>query len=36
VPLCPPQVPHGLSRALNPFIYGYRLATNHLRYGTAS
>jgi hypothetical protein len=35
VPLCPPQIPHGLNRALNPGLCGERPATNDLSHGTA-
>jgi hypothetical protein len=33
VPLCPPQISHGLTRAQNPGLRGDRPATNHLSHG---
>jgi hypothetical protein len=35
VPLCPPQIPYGLTPESNPCLHGERPATNCLRHGTA-
>jgi hypothetical protein len=35
VPLCPPQIPHGLTPGSNPGLRGDRPATNRLSHGTA-
>jgi hypothetical protein len=34
VPLCPPQIPHGLDLGSNPGLRGERPATNRLSHGT--
>jgi hypothetical protein len=34
--LCPPQIPHGLTRGSNPGLRGERPATNRLSHGTAT
>jgi hypothetical protein len=36
VPLCPPQIPHGLTPGSNPGLRGGRPAANRLSRGTAS
>jgi hypothetical protein len=36
VPLCPPQIPHGLTPGSNPGLRGGRPATNRLSHGTAN
>jgi hypothetical protein len=36
VPLCPPQIPHGLTPGSNPGLCGGRPATNRLSHGTAT
>jgi hypothetical protein len=36
VPLCPPQIPHGLISGSNPGLRGGRPATNRLSHGTAN
>jgi hypothetical protein len=36
VAFCPPQIPHGLARALNRGLCGKRTATNCLSYGTTA
>jgi hypothetical protein len=36
VPLCPPQISHGLDLGPNPGLRGERPATNRLSHGTAS
>jgi hypothetical protein len=36
VPLCPPQIPHGVGPELNPGLHGDRPMTNRLSHGTAS
>jgi hypothetical protein len=36
VPLCPPQISHGLDLGSNPGLRGERPATNHLSHGTAT
>jgi hypothetical protein len=36
VPLCPPQISHGLALGSNPGLRGERPATNRLSLGTAS
>ena len=35
VPLCPPQISHGLELGSNPSLRGDRPATNRLSHGTA-
>jgi hypothetical protein len=35
VPLCPPQISHGLTPRSNPGLRGERPATNRLSHGTA-
>ena len=35
VPLCPPQISHGLDLGSNPGLRGERPATNRLSHGTA-
>jgi hypothetical protein len=35
VPLCPPKIPYGLTRGVNPGLSGDRPATNDLCHGTA-
>jgi hypothetical protein len=35
VPLCPPQISHGLDLGSNPGLRGERPTTNRLSYGTA-
>jgi hypothetical protein len=35
VPLCPPQISHGLTPGSNPGLRGERPATNRLSHGTA-
>ena len=35
LPLCPPQIPRGVTSGSNPGLRGERLATNRLRHGTA-
>jgi hypothetical protein len=35
VPLCRPQIPHGLNPGSNPGLCGERPATNRLSHGTA-
>jgi hypothetical protein len=35
VPLCPPQISHGLDLRSNPGLLGERPATNRLSHGTA-
>jgi hypothetical protein len=35
VPLCPPQIPHGLTPGSNPGLRGGRPAANRLSHGTA-
>jgi hypothetical protein len=35
VPLCPPQISHGLDLGSNPGLRGERQATNRLSHGTA-
>jgi hypothetical protein len=35
VPLCPPQISHGLDLGPNPGLRGERPATNRLSHGTA-
>jgi hypothetical protein len=35
VPLCPPQISHGLDLGSNPGLRGERPATNRLNHGTA-
>ena len=35
VPLCPPQISHGLDLRSNPGLRGERPATNRLSHGTA-
>jgi hypothetical protein len=35
VPLCPPQIPHGLIPGSNPGLRGEKPATNRLSHGTA-
>jgi hypothetical protein len=35
VPLCPPQMSHGLDLGSNPGLRGERPATNRLSHGTA-
>jgi hypothetical protein len=35
VPLCPPQISHGLDLGSNPGLRGDRPATNRLSHGTA-
>jgi hypothetical protein len=35
VPLCPPQIPHGLTPGSNPGRRGERAGTNRLSHGTA-
>jgi hypothetical protein len=34
-PLCPPQIPHGLTLGSNPNLRGGKPATNRLEHGTA-
>jgi hypothetical protein len=34
LPLCPPQIPHGLTPVSNPGLRGGRPATNRLSHGT--
>jgi hypothetical protein len=36
VPLCPPQISHGLDPGSNPGLCGERPATNRLSHGTAT
>jgi hypothetical protein len=36
VPLCPPQIQHGLTRGSNPGLRGGRPAANRLSHGTVT
>jgi hypothetical protein len=36
MPLCPPQISHGLDLGSNPGLRGEKPATNRLSYGTAN